>query len=403
MFVAAWNAVLRPSVSTPITPYYILMPLIFTVFIVQLSWARRWFLWFLVFASYGLFMGTIYGVPLSMQLAQLLKYAQLITFFALLTWLCRSDPFGQFRLQKLVFFLAFLVFIIAGIQIITGFEFPTVVNEESSLWLNTFFFTPNDLALFLSGVLCLILCSKTTFLNKTIFFIVFFVLNVHNDAKAALLASCLIIGMYALLRLCNRFRIRPIIAILVLTIVVIFTLFALSDTTIKIKETEFNFVQLFIDPFERIISLEPYDLGGSIFDRTDALIYAIEAFRSTWWLGLGPAGSIYILSLPNTELLSAKSLHNAIAEFIVEFGPVAVILGYFMLRPLLRALFTISPTNQQMVMISFAVAAPMLSVSQSSGYISNYAFWLTAFLIWRTPSTGHANVSVNTVAAVGSR
>lgn len=376
------------------------MPLIFTVFINQTTWARRWFLWFLVFACYGLLMGTLYGVPILMQLAQLLKYAQLITFFALLTWLCRSDPFGQFRLQKIVSLLTFLVFAIAGIQIITGFEFPTVANEESSLWVNTFFFTPNDLALFLSGVLCLVLCSKANFLSKIIFFIAFFALNMRNDAKAAVLASCLIIGMYALLRLCIKLRIRPIVAILALTTIVILMLVTLGDTTIKVKETEFNFIQLFLDPFERIINLEPYDLGGSIFDRTDALIYSIEALRSTWWLGLGPAGSIHTLSLPNTELLTAKSLHNAIAEVVVEFGPVALIIGYLLSQPLLRALFTPSPTNQQMAIISFAVAAPLLSVSQSSGYISNYAFWLTAFLIWFAPSISRANMQVRPAAAV---
>lgn len=399
---AALNAVLRPSLNVPITPYYILAPLIFFVFVSQIAWARQWFLWFFVFACYGLLMGTLYGVPLMMQLAQLLKYAQLITFLALLTWLCRSDHFGKFRLQKIAYLLTFLVFVIAAIQIITGFEFPTVVNEESSLWLNTFFFTPNDLALFLSGVTCLVLCSKTNFLNKVLFLIALFALNIRNDAKAAVLAACLIIGMYTMLSLCFKLRIRPIVAVLFLTTIVIVMFASLGDTTINIKETEFDFIQLFLDPFERIINLEPYDLGGSIFDRTDALIYSVEALRSTWWLGLGPAGTIYTLSLPNTELLTAKSLHNAIAEVIVEFGPASLIIGYLLSKPLLKALFTTSPTNQQMALISFAVAAPLLSVSQSSGYISNYAFWLTAFLIWLAPSISPAKMHIKPVTAVAA-
>jgi hypothetical protein len=156
----------------------------------------------------------------------------------------------------------------------------------------------------------------------------------------------------------------------------------LAESEIIIGETEFQFFQLFIDPFDRVINLEPYDLGGSIFDRTDALIYSIKALNSTWLTGLGAAGSVYTLSLPDSELRTAKSLHNAIAEFVVEFGPAALLVGIFLLRPYARALLNICPSRHQIALLTFVAASPMLSVSQSSGYISNYAFWLTAFLIW---------------------
>lgn len=102
-------------------------------------------------------------------------------------------------------------------------------------------------------------------------------------------------------------------------------------------------------------------------------------------MGLGPAGSVHTLSLPNSELLTAKSLHNAIAEVLVEFGPAALVVGFFLLRPYGRALLSTRPTRQQISQMCLIAAAPMLSVSQSAGYISNYAFWLTAFIIWYPP------------------
>lgn len=382
IFMAAWNAVLRPSVSTPVTPYYVLMPILCLLLITRTAWAWRWFFWFLIITCYGLIVGVAYGVPLLMQAAQLLKYAQLVTFFVLLIWLCRSDIRAPERLHRMVWALTICVFAIAGVQAGTGLEFPTVVNEESGLWLNAFFFTPNDLALFLCGVLCIVLCGDTAAWKKGLFFVAFLGLSFRNDAKAAILASLLMISMHGLVWLCIRLRIKPVIGLLVLLIAVPIAVVVMGDITIEIGDSEFNFMQLFQEPFDHIVRLEPYNLGGSVFDRTDALIYAIDAMKTRNWLGLGPAGSVYMLSLPNSELLTAKSLHNAIAEVLVEFGPVALWVGFFLFRPFGRALLSSRPSRQQISQMCLIAAAPMLAVSQSSGYISNYAFWLTAFLIW---------------------
>lgn len=387
VFMATWNAVLRPSLTIPVTPYYILMPCVCVLLATRTSWAGKWFFWLALFAAYGLIVGTAYGVPITMQFAQLLKYAQLVTFIVVLIWLYRADPDSPRRLRNMVRTLTMLVFVIAVVQALTGLEFPTVVNEESSLWLNTFFFTPNDLALFLCGVFCLVLCSNTALWKKGLFFVAFIALNLRNDAKAAILASFLMVGMYALVQACRFLRVKPLVGLLALIVSAPLAVIAMDDTNIEVGDSEFDFIQLFQDPLERIANLEPYDLGGSIFDRTDALIHSIDAIKSTLWLGLGPAGSVYTLSLPNYELLTAKSLHNAVAEILVEFGPAALVIAFLILRPYGRALLSVRPTQQQVGQMCLIAAAPMLSVSQSAGYISNYAFWLTAFLVWY-PTTG---------------
>lgn len=399
--LATLNAVVRPSVDIPITPYYLLSPLVGLLLFTQARWTIRWYFWLFGIASYGLLVGLFYGTPILMQLAQLLKYLQLTTFFLLLVWLIKIDPLAPKRLKKIVYTLGISVFVIAGIQAWTGLEIPTVANEESHHWLNTVFFTPNDLALFLCGLFCLILCSDFSLFRKIFFLAFIFLLNIRNDAKAAILASILMIGMYCLVHFCIRFRIRPIFGLLVLFIGSLLAIVMLGETAIVIGETEFQFWQLFSDPFDRILNLQPYDLGGSIFDRTDALIYSIKAFYSSWLIGLGPAGSVYTLSLPGSELRTAKSLHNAIAEFVVEFGPVALLVGSFLLRPYARALVHIRPSRYQIALMTFFGALPLMSVSQSSGYISNYAFWLTAFLMWYSHAWQDAGQSQTAGAANG--
>lgn len=401
-FLAAWNAVLRPTPTIPVTPYYLLMPIIFIILLSRARYARSWAIWFAGFAIYGVAIGFSFGVPFSMQIGQLLKYAQLGTFLLMLTWLYRTSSTTVAGLHGLVAFLTILAFAIAGVQLFTGFEFPTVINEESSLWLNTYFYTPNDLALFLCGVFCLVLCGNYSLLKKWTFFLVFFALNLRNDAKAAVLASVVMMASYALLMFCRRFHIKPIWGLSILSLLILFVVYAVGDEYIELGNSEFNFFQLFLDPFERIYNLDPYNLGGSIFDRTDALIHSIEAMKSMGWLGLGPAGSVYNLSLPNNELLTAKSLHNAGAEIFFEFGLFALVLLLMLLRPLKKALFSHHLSSQQICLVCFFAASPLLSVSQSSGFISNYAFWLTAFLIWYPAAVGESPINQSTQRGIGS-
>ncbi|CAG0930629.1 hypothetical protein PLCT1_01432 [Planctomycetaceae bacterium] len=380
--LAAWNAVLRPSVSIPVTPYYLLAPVVAAWLLANDPPFRRWIAWFGAASLYALTIGLVYGVPLMMQLAQLLKYFQLLVFFGMLAWLLRTDPQAPRKLVRIVMWLGVAVFVIAALQAATGFEFPTVVNEESALWLNTFFFTPNDLALFLCGIVAMALVSRMPLVSKAAIIGLVCALNLRNDAKAGLLAIALMVTMTLLLAVCRRTRTRPIAALALLAVAVPLVVVALAETTFGTEDTDFDFLQLFLDPLQHLMALEPYDLGGSIFDRTDALIHSLTALRSMAWLGLGPGGSVYTLSLPNFELLTAKSLHNALAELLVELGPVMVILAWIVLRPVLRALWRRDSTTRDRGRMLLLVAAPMLSVSQSSGYISNYAFWLAAYVLW---------------------
>lgn len=394
VFLATWNAVLRPSSSIPITPFYVSMPFVLIYLLsIKSYYIQRLFFGFIAFSGYGLVIGVTYGVPLSMQLAQLLKYAQLLTFLMMLTWLYRVGPSFDSSLRKLVIILVALVLTIAILQLFTGFEFPTVANEESGVWLNTFFYTPNDLALFLCGVFCIVLCGEYSYWKKIAILVAIFCINLRNDAKAGILASAVMIGTYILLMGCRRFHIKPIFGFLILIILILLMFFYLDDVNIELADSEFNFHQLFIDPLERFYNLDPYNLGGSIYDRTDAFIYSIEALKSMFWLGLGPAGSVYNLSLPNHELLSAKSLHNAIAEIFVEFGPFAILIFCLLLLPLKQALLSEKVSSHQVCLVCFVAASPLLSVSQSSGFISNYAFWLTAFLIWYPTAVGARSIN----------
>jgi hypothetical protein len=383
VYLAAWNAVLRPAAEVPVTPYYLAFPLLLTVLVLKSADVRSWLIAFAVFALYGIAVGTAYGVPLVQQAAQLLKYLQLLTFLAMLHVLCVQTPYAVERLTRVVWVLFVMVMALAVIQALTGLEFPTVVNEESSLWLNTFFYTPNDMALFLGGVFCLALTSRLPWQAKAGIAALILVLNLRNDAKAVLLALTLVVLAQAMLVVCQRAHVRPVFGVIALLVLVPALVVGTAEFVLDISNEGVDLVQLLAEPITRISELDPYDLGGSIFDRADALIHALQAFKSTYGLGLGPAGSVYTLSRPEFELLTAQSLHNALAEFVIEFGPAAVAVLVLAAWPVVKSLFGRALSAGQQGRALLLVASSLLTVSQSSGFVSNYAFWLVAFVIWQ--------------------
>jgi hypothetical protein len=382
VWLAMGNAVLRPSAEVPVTPFYVLAPLVIVLLAMSERWFRGWLLAFAGIAIYGLIVGKVFGVPWGMQFAQLAKYLQLLCFFGLLKWLHEVDPEAGKRLTKVVIGLTLLVFVVALWQALTGLEIPTVANDESSLWFNTIFYTPNDVALFLGGALCIVLASGASLTSKALVLVLVTALNLRNDAKAVLIATALMLAMLAIVRACALLRLRPWVGLMALAGLVALVLLYLGEFEVEVGDLQFNVLALIIEPVQRIATLESYELRGSIFDRADALIYGLQAFKSMGYMGLGPAGSVYALSLPEYELVTAKSLHNALAEMVIEFGPLALLIGFLLLPPLLRALKAKRPSALDRARLLLFAASPLLSVSQSSGFISNYAFWLTAFLIW---------------------
>lgn len=383
VLVAIFNPVLRPAADVGITPYYLIFSIVFIWIMLESPRFRTNTAISLAVLCYGIFAGYFNDTPWQSMAFQSLKYWQLWTFLGFLSFIQSSFKNGSLVLLKISYFALYVSLALAISQEIIAFEIPTVVNEESYLWINTFFYTPNDLALFLGGMFCVLLISKKTFLEKFILSTLMLLLNVRNDAKAVIIACVIVYAIFYLLSIARAFKVKLVYAIPFGMCLIYPALYFGINSNIDLYETNFDFYSLFIDPIDRIIHFDPYNLGGSIYDRTDALIYNIEALYQNNFLGLGPGGSVYLLSLSNFELLTAKSLHNALAEFIVEFGVVGAavcILGLAL--PAFKALRKSSPNRHDAMRVAFFVAMPLLSVSQSSGFISNYAFWLTAFLVW---------------------
>ncbi|MEO7157615.1 MAG: hypothetical protein ABI039_08645 [Vicinamibacterales bacterium] len=380
------NPVLRPAIDIPITPYYLIFPFLAFWLLLASPRFRLHAAAALLVCVYGVGVGIAAGTPLGAQALQIVKYFQLFVLFGTLAWLRSRDPAFFGRCTALVVGMAGVAFALAALQSMTGFEFPTVATEESGLWLNTFFYTPNDLALFLGAVLILVLTSTRGVLFKLLFASAVIGLSVRNDAKAVLIAITLILGVLAGLQFARRTRLSPLVVLAGGLLLLGIALSFYAEAELDFNGQEITALALLIDPVQRLVELDPYELSGSVFDRTDALIYAFRELQSNHWLGLGPGGSVHVLTLPNYELSSAKSLHNAVAELAVDLGPVFVIPALLTVLGVLRRLkHAEGLDSRDAARAAMLLSLPFLAVSQSSGYISNYGFWIAAYLLWNQP------------------
>lgn len=377
------NAPLRPSETISLTPYYVLSPLILVVlFFVE---RRKQIVSSVAFAFfvllYGFVVGALNDTSFEVRLFQTIKYLQLLTLFWYLSYSFTRNPLLLGMAEKIIFIFVCFIFIFALVQQVTGMQIPTIVNDGSSYWLNTFFFTPNDLGLFLATYCIYLLHSNFRNSNIALVWFFAFILNVRNDSKAALLASLVALIIFSFLYLRSKSLIyKSAVFLGFLFIVLLVYIFWFGDIVAILLDSPYDPIALFLDPFNRIYRLETYDLGGSIFDRTDALINCIKALKENNWLGLGQGGSVYTLSLPQYEVLTAKSLHNAIGEWLVDFGPVAFLFLIYFYQKYFRLFFIRKLSTAQIRILVLLCVSPLLSVSQSAGYISNYSFWIIFFL-----------------------
>ena len=114
----------------------------------------------------------------------------------------------------------------------------------------------------------------------------------------------------------------------------------------------------------------------------DATIFVIIEYLRSYGLGLGAGGSWLVLSLPQYELGGAKSPHNALLQFVVDFGfPVLVGYGYLIIYAM-RMLREVEIDERMRLQVIAILSFPILGLSQSGAIITNYFFWAIVYFVW---------------------
>lgn len=384
------NTVLRPEIENPYTLYRLLAPLgLLAVFIAapkRVIWLSGIFAFFVV---YNVLLAGSYSADFSQLLPSLVHYLYLFILLVLMIHLRSRRP--DFDRSYLRFLQHFFVFLLANLALeaVIGPYYPNLyVDESEEPSLRAFFWNQNDLAVVLC-VITWIALALDRFRGSTRVFVlaITIALLFYNDSKAALLSLLLTtLPAHLVIRICATTRIAPSVWFGLFAILFglgLMTLVAVSDVGIAFANETYSIGDLLVQPIVSIVSLQASgEEWGSLNNRTDAAVFVILEYLRTFGVGLGAGGSWLVLTLPQYQLGGAQSPHNALLQFIVDFG-YPVLLGYaYLLVWAIRRLFRHRLPEHERLKVMAILSFPMLGLSQSGAIVTNYFFFACVYWIW---------------------
>jgi hypothetical protein len=359
------NAVLRVSPESKFTLFRILIPVIilYTFFDSFIKFKKFYIVLFLLLI-YGFINSVYISKWHSFNFSYFLHYATLLLLFFLVK--VYSNKIGlEIFYKHLKSFYVFMV-LMGFVQLLTKIPWPNVELRETP---NIFFSVENDFAAALAIFLPFLIIDKTG--NKYINWLLalagfYFIIIV--EARIAIISLILFIFLI----LWDRYKI----------IVTIISLFFLNIGYNLLNQIDLggnNLFELLIDPFIHFVNFDPYNLGGSIYDRTDALIYGFISYKESWGFGIGPGNtSAQLFKSPTYSIATAESMHNFFAQVIVEYGWL-IIIGFLFLLFHLKKVRTNAFFKNDNTFKFYIISALLTSLSQSEGLFSNYFFFVTLY------------------------
>lgn len=372
----ALNVVLRVPDSS-VSGFYVSAPFAILWFWSKSAEARARAIGVALVVGYGWLVGLIYGTPLRDMASQTVFYFLALTLVEVLLYWRRNFSSFERDAERLLDVLAAAAFLIFLLQMLFDFDVPGTWGYRQYGYGTAYFYTPNDLALFLSSYIILVLFGEKPVATKVVIVCIVVLINVVNDARAALLV-CVMAPLTALA--------MPLLMRRFLYPALVFVAGGMLFAGVTVAGAVFLAIddaESALEALRRVANLEPFLQPGSVFNRADALIFNLIEMGKTWWLGLGPGGTVHVLTMPQYDAMTAQSLHNAIAELVFDLGP-AFYIPFAVIFALLLARYLLAERLGQADLgrFTFLLCLPLLSIVQSSGYISNYAFWATAVLIF---------------------
>lgn len=381
------NPVLRFSTTNPYTVYRIIAPAIAIFYILKIKRISYSAIFLLTLLFYNVLASSFFSNDFFLNSnVYFLNYFYLFSLYFFYEIL--KEKFG-FNFEKiyLQFLKAFVFFIYALFFFKKIFDIHIFYDYDTYFYNNTFYSTPNDLALAISAILIVLLSDRNiAFKEKLLHVSLIAYINYSNDSKSAFIANLITVTAYiGLVLLQKLLSLKPKylftqVALAFFSLGTLVVLFA-NKASLPFRDDNFKLGNFIIAPLNRILTLTPYRLSGSVYDRADSAIFALTEFFKTLGIGLGTKGSINVLETPYYATSTSKSLHNFILEWSVDFGLLFFFVCCFIALRFFKQLKNLR-TIKQYDFLLFIFSAPFLSISQSSGFVSNYLFWGTTFFIF---------------------
>ena len=315
-----------------------------------------------------------------------LIFAVYIYIIFLIIFIIRSRNINfENNFWKFLNIITLITLVLAFIQYFVRIPYP-YVKLPVYHGINLFMSNENELGEPL-GFMSIIYLYKILFENKKKYlplFVIIIAIEFINDAKLTILGCLLgyIVLLYLKIGKIMKLSIKTIIfmgiTFIIFTIVGIYIL----NPAIKFRDYSITVHELLFDSLKDIIRLQPVPgTGGSIIDRTNAIIYGLQELKKSNFLGIGWGNSIIMLSKDEYRLLTAKSMHNIIIQFLCEMGIFAFIVYYSFIKWIFMNFTKLYEKSEYILKFIFIISFVIISAQSSIGILSNYYSWIIVFYV----------------------
>lgn len=377
-----FHSILRPDPDSFISVYRLMIPFIFLF--VYLPGFKHFnketmllvliFIWnittsylfyhniasFLVFYMHIL---SIFSVYISVKVLKLKSKEFSISFYKFLDY---------FTIATIILFV---------LQYFIRFEFPNTVPGRLCL----FYWTENELGMSLAimGPLYIFKYLEGKKLWDLLKTAAICLILYVNDNKLSMIGIFVAFMTYILFAFIRRIREKRIY--LIITVIVGFLLCAVLfawNPIIRFRDNSLGLRFIILEPVIRIVTLSPYRLAGSIYDRTDAIIYGLMELKRSYLLGIGLGNANVMLTLDRYALATAKSMHNFLAQMIVEMGILGIFFYIKIFIGVLKGITQSVVGNINLIRLLYLTSFVFISMQSSAGIFSNYFVWAVAAFIF---------------------
>ena len=284
--------------------------------------------------------------------------------------------------------LTTLVIILSFVQMFVRIPFP-FVNLPRYPGVNLFMSNENELAEPL-GFISLIYFYRFLFGKKKDIFWVLAIIAILfiNDAKLTIIGCFVGYCLLLILKQKSRsqgkkFSTGMTLVSITISVLVLITLLYVINPVITFRDYSVSIKDQIFDPIIHILKLKPMPgAGGSMVDRTNAIIHGLTELKESNFLGIGWGNSILMLSFSEYHLLTAKSMHNIVFQFLCEMGIFAFVVYALIIKWTVKNIKTIDVCVNSVLKVAFVVSFIFISSQSSVGILSNYYSWIIIFYVF---------------------
>lgn len=291
---------------------------------------------------------------------------------------------------KFLDIVCMVTLVFALFQIIFRFNMPFVVLPKRP-GVNLWYSNENELCVplaFMSIIYfykCLFYKEKMSLIKFTLIIFVTFICDAKLSLMGILVASLFLIyyKFHETVKINNKkFGPVGVTGLIVILFFFIVTGLIIIDPTLIFRDYKIRINDLLFTAVKAVLTNQPLPgSGGSLVDRTNAIIYGLRELYHTGFSGIGFGNSTVMLKTPQYILLTAKSMHNIMAQFLCELGVISIITYSVICYKLIKGIKYVFIDSKYLLKLAFAIGFVFISAQSSIGIMSNYHAWAIVFFV----------------------